>query len=108
MTSQTKVQPRPKETIGDLKEHAQALVDCITQLRQQESLGDGDEIATYVIDTPLVHKVLDRFGDSIEEQTNTVDLVQVDLTAGNPMPEGIRQSEIQIGQDAVTVGISRA
>ncbi len=95
--------------ITSVEQCAELLIDHIKQLRQEQNIADEQEISIYVTDVPLVHSTLSTLGDRVKRATNAVDIVQVNIQAGNPMPENLPQREIHVfSKEPVTVAIDEA
>jgi len=106
MTSENKTNQASPAT--DVKGYADKIVRSIQQLRQEQGIANEQPIATYVTNTEVVRSVLKQYQDYIEEQTNTADLVQVNVDAGNPMPEELPQTELHVGDQTITIAISES
>ena len=92
----------------DVKGYADKLVLRIQQLRKEQGIADEQPISVYVINTEVVRSVLKQYRAYIEEQTNTADLVQVNVDAGNPLPEELPQTELHVGDQTITIAISES
>jgi hypothetical protein len=77
-------------------------------LRADSDIAGDQQIALYVMATPLVRGILKQHEDYIKNATNTIDIVQVDDEAGQPMPETIPHKEVYLGEEPVVIGASDA
>lgn len=84
---------RDKEILS-VEECAAAIIQYVEQLRADADLTDDQEISIYVTDVPLIHSTLSEKGDYIRQKTNAVDIVQVNVKAGEPMPAHLPQVEV--------------
>lgn len=95
--------------ITSVEQCAELLIDHVEQLRQEQNIANDEEISIYVTDVPLVHSMLSEYGDRVEKATNAIDIVQVNIQAGNPMPDNLPHHEIGVfSKEPVTVAIERA
>lgn len=92
----------------DLQGYVDQLVGYIQQLRQKQGIAENEPISTYLTNTEIVRSILKQYREYIEEKTNTADLVQVNVDAGNPMPENLPHTEFHIGDQIVTIAISES
>ncbi len=107
MQTATKTQESGQE-IESVERCAELLIDHVQQLRQEQQLDDDEEISIYITDVPLVHSTIAEYGSRLEQATNAADIVQVNLAAGNPMPENLPHHEIGVfSQEPVRVAIER-
>ena len=88
-----------------LKGYADQLVSAIQQLRRDQKIADSAPISAYVTNTEAIRSLLKQYRSYVEEQANTVDLVQVNDDAGNPMPENLTKTTFDIGDQEVSVAI---
>ncbi|MEZ4711728.1 MAG: hypothetical protein R3A44_31340 [Caldilineaceae bacterium] len=93
--------------IESVEECAAILIRTIEQLRQDNGVPDEEEVSLYVTDAPIVHSTLSEYEEEIMQKANLVDVVQVNIKAGTPMPEALPQVDCQIGDDTVTIAIER-
>lgn len=109
VTQQTQTRKSTGEEITSVEQCAELLIDHVKQLRQEQSIGDNQEISIYVTDVPLVHSTLSELSDRIEKATNATDIVQVNVKAGNPMPENLAHHQINVfSKEPVIVAIEQA
>lgn len=95
--------------ITSVEQCAELLIDHVEQLRQEQNIADDEEISIYVTDVPLVHSMLAEYGARVEKVTNATDIIQVNIKAGNPMPENLPHHEIGVfSKEPVTVAIEQA
>lgn len=90
-----------------LKQYADDLIRYIQELRHEQGFADSDPISMYVTNTEVIRSLMKQYRSYIEEQTNTSDLVQVNIDAGNPMPESLAKKEFDIGDQEVMIGIDK-
>ncbi|MEZ4869110.1 MAG: hypothetical protein R3C14_47755 [Caldilineaceae bacterium] len=95
------------EQVASVEECAAVLLRTVQQIRQEHGLAANEEASLYVTDVPIVHSTLAEYRDEIMEKANLVDIVPVNVKAGNPMPEALPQVECQIGDESVTVALER-
>lgn len=96
------------QEITSVEQCAELLIDHVQQLRQEQNIADNEEISIYITDVPLVHSTISEYGNRLEQATNATDIVQVNLQAGNPMPEHLPHHEIGLfSQEPVRVAIDR-
>ncbi|MCB0100087.1 MAG: hypothetical protein KDE46_30355 [Caldilineaceae bacterium] len=95
------------KNVTSVEDCATILVGLIQQLRQDNGVPENEEVSLYVTDVPIVHSTLSEYEDEIIKKANLVDVVQVNMKAGNPMPETLPHVERQIGNDTVTIAIER-
>lgn len=93
--------------ITSVEECAAILIRTIGQLRQDNGVPDKEEVSLYVTDAPIVHSTLSEYKEDMMQKANLVDVVQVNIKAGTPMPDALPQVERQIGDDHVTIAIER-
>lgn len=101
------VMRRPSHEVVTVEECAALLIRTIQQLREENDVPEDEEVSLYVTDAPIVHSTLSEYEDDIMEKANLVDVVQVNVKAGNPMPEALSQVDRMIGDDLVTVAIEK-
>lgn len=106
MTTANKKSPADNAEAA-LKEYADQIVGAIQQLRRDQKIADTEPISVYVTDAEVVRSLLKQYRSYIEEKTNTVDLVEVNLDAGNPMPENLTKADFEIGDQEVSVAIEK-
>ena len=87
-----------------VEECAAVLIRTIQQLREENDIAD-EEVSLYVTDAPIVHSTLLEYQDEVMEKANLVNIVQVNVKAGNPMPEALPQVDCKIGDDLVTIAL---
>jgi len=85
------------------EECAQVIIDQVAQLRKEADIAADQEVSIYVTDVPLVHNTLSQYHERIREQANAVDIVQVNIKAGNPMPANLPQVELSTLDDGPAV-----
>jgi len=85
------------------EECAQVIIDQVAQLRQQANIATDHTVSIYVTDVPLVHNTLSQYNERIRQQANAIDIVQVNIKAGNPMPENLPQVELHTLDDGPAV-----
>lgn len=100
-------QKAPQSTeVLSVEDAAELLVHYVNQLRAEAGIDEDTEISLYVTSVPLIHSTLTEMGDYIREQTNAIDIVQVDVKAGNPMPAHLPQIEVhEFDQGPASIGI---
>jgi hypothetical protein len=96
------------QKLADLKSHADTLIKHVQGLRAESGIAGDQQVALYVMATPLVRGILKQHEDFVKSATNSIDIVQVDDDAGQPMPETIPHKEIYLGEEAVVIGVSDA
>lgn len=90
-----------------IQDNKAQIIEEIRQLRQQSGIGDG-RISLYITDTPLVRGILHEHEAAIRQAINAVDIVQVDVNAGMPSPEGHPHHTFTLGEDEVTIAMETA
>jgi len=105
MTNSTMKQSAGDEVLS-VEAAAELLIQYVNQLRADAGVDEEQEISIYVTSVPLIHSALTEMGDYIREQTNAVDVVQVNVKAGNPMPAHLKQIEVhEFDQGPASIGI---
>lgn len=104
------------DTALEQEGYARELVRRIQQLRKDAELAISDRIVTYIAHKPngadvngdgMLHQVLAHFGDYVREETLTVDLVQVHPEQGNEIPHHLPQANFELGDNQVTIAVSK-
>lgn len=94
--------------VESVEQCAEIIIDHVKQLRQEQGFGDGENVSIYITDVPLVHSTLSEYSDKIEKATGASDIVQVNVQAGNPMPEDLPRHEITVfSKEPVVVAIEK-
>lgn len=94
--------------IESVEQCAELIIDHVKQLRQEQGIGDGEKISVYITDVPLVHSTLSEQSEKIEKATGAADIVQVNVQAGNPMPENLPHHEITVfSKEPVIIAIEQ-
>ena len=108
----TATQSQTDQQIAEAEEEVRTctkkLMSEIKSLRQEQNFDDGEAIVVYVTDAPLVHRALEVYRDEIEKATCAIEFVQINVDAGNPMPEHLSHKEINIGDQTIDVAIDEA
>ncbi len=91
-----------------IRSQADQLVQCIQQMRQEQGIADSEPISIYVTNTQTVRSAVKQFHDYLKQATNAEDIVQVNIDGGVPMPDTIPQAEFHVGDETVTIAISRS
>ncbi len=105
MTQQTN-QSTTENKVLSVEEAAEVLIQYVKQLRADAGIDETQEISIYVTNVQLINSMLTEMGDYVREQTNAVDIVQVNVKAGNPMPAHLTQIEVhEFDQGPATIGI---
>lgn len=99
-------QPR-SANINSVEECKTFLINTIQQLRKDNQIGKSEEVSLYVTDVPLVHSTIAEYEGDIKRSANLVDIVQVNVKAGNPMPAALPHVDCEIGEDEVTIALER-
>ncbi|MEZ4682657.1 MAG: hypothetical protein R2932_51465 [Caldilineaceae bacterium] len=99
-------QPSNGQTIS-VEECVDILQRTVTKLRRDQGISAKEQVSLYVTDAPIIHSTLSEYGNKIKENANLTDIVQVNIKAGNPMPEALPQVECTLGDDEVTVAIQQ-
>ncbi|MFZ4661140.1 MAG: hypothetical protein ACOYNY_29275 [Caldilineaceae bacterium] len=82
------------------------LIDTVKQLRAEAGIAENQAISLYVPNAQLIRSTLAERGDEIRRQINAVDVVQVNVRAGIPMPAHIPQVERHnLDESPTTIGI---
>lgn len=68
------------------EECAEVIIRTVEQLRDEAGLAADQEISIYVTDAQLIRSTFAEKGDYIRDRTHAVDVVRVNVKAGNPMP----------------------
>ncbi|MFN8489306.1 MAG: hypothetical protein U0350_17115 [Caldilineaceae bacterium] len=92
---------------ANLKQYADDVIHCIQELRHEKNFSDSEPIAAYVTNTEVMRSLLKQYRSYIEEKANIADLVQVNIDAGNPMPDNVAKKELDIGDQEIIIGIDR-
>lgn len=88
---------------------AEVIIRTVEQLRDEVGLAADREISIYVTDAQLIRSTLAEKGDYIRERTHAVDVVRVNVKAGNPMPAHIPQVELHnLDQGPTSIGIEES
>ena len=106
MTTVNKNQPASSAE-ANLKQYADDVIGCIQALRREQKFSDSEPIAVYVTNTEVIRSLLKQYRSYIEEKAHVADLVQVNLDAGNPMPDNVAKKELDIGDQEVIIGIDK-
>ena len=93
-----------EQTLQDYKEE---IVRQVKPLRQESGVGN-ERISLYITDTPLVRGILHQYADDVRQTGNAVDIVQVDVDAGIPLPEEHAHRTFTLGEDKVTIAMEAA
>ena len=92
-----------------IDECAKVIIDTVAQLRTEAGIAADQEISIYVTDVPLIRSTLKEKGDYIHEQTHAVDVVRVNVDAGNPMPAHLPQRELHnLDKSPATIAIDES
>lgn len=90
-------------------ECAEVIIRTVEQLRDEAGISTEQEISLYVTDAQLIRSTLAEKGDYIRERTHAVDVVRVNVKAGNPMPAHLPQVELHnLDQGPTTIGIEES
>ena len=106
MTTMNKNQPASSAE-ANLKQYADDVIGCIQALRREQKFSDSEPISVYVTNTEVIRSLLKQYRSYIEEQAHIADLVQVNLDAGNPMPDNVAKKELDIGDQEIIIGIDK-
>lgn len=106
MTTQTA--QYEKKDITSVEECKQLLVQSFAQLRKDNNISESEAVSLYVTDVPLIHSTIAEYEEDLKQIGNLTDVVQVNVKAGNPMPEALPHIDYLIGKDEVTVAIERS
>lgn len=92
-----------------IDECAEVIIGTVEQLRAKAGLTAAQEISIYVTDAQLIRSTLAEKGDYIRKRTHAVDLVRVNVKAGNPMPAHLPQVELHnLDQGPTSIGIEKS
>ncbi|GEM_PF-1697419 len=106
MTNQKTTQSVQKDEILSVEKCAEMLIQYVNQLRTESGVDPDQAISIYVTNVPLIRSTFTAMGDYIREQTNAIDVVQVNVKAGNPMPAHLPQIEVhEFDQGPATIAI---
>ncbi len=106
MTNQKTNQSASEEEVLSVEEAAELIVKYVNQLREENGIGKDEEISIYVTGVQLIRSAFAEMGDYIRKQTNAIDVVQVNVKAGNPMPAHLPQIEVhEFDQGPATIAI---
>jgi hypothetical protein len=103
---------KPVNTAGTPKvsstaECAEVIINAVKQLRREAGIADSHPISLYVTDVQLIRSTLSEKEDYIREQINAVDVVRVNVKAGNPMPAHLPQVDVHtLDESPATIGIA--
>lgn len=90
-------------------ECAETIIRIVNQLRNEVGLAANQEISIYVTDAQLIRSTFAEKGDYIRTQTHAVDVVRVNVKAGNPMPAHLPQVELHnLDQGPTSIGIEES
>jgi len=95
------------KTITSVETCKTFLVDTVEQLRTDNNISADEKVSLYVTDVPIIHSTIAEYESEIKEQAHLVDVVQVNIKAGNPMPKALAQVDCTIGEDEVTIAIEQ-
>lgn len=102
-------QANDQEEAMSIEGCAEVIIDTVQQLRSEAGVADDQEISIYVTDAQIIRSTLAEMGDYIREQTNAVDVVRVNIKAGNPMPAHLPQVELHNLDDGpATIAIEKS
>lgn len=91
------------------EECAEVIIRTVEQLRDEAGIAADQEISLYVTDAQLIRSTLAEKGDYIRERTHAVDVVRVNVKAGNPMPAHLPQMELHnLDQGPTSIGIDES
>ena len=109
MTNRQTMNTGNQNEVLTIEECAEVIINTVQQLRSQAGIADDQEISIYVTDTQMIRSTLGEMGDHIREQTNAVDVVRVNVKAGNPMPAHLPQVELHNLDDGpATIAIEKS
>lgn len=92
-----------------IDECAEVIIRTVDQLRNEAGLSADQEISIYVTDAQLIRSTLAEKGDYIRKRTHAVDVVRVNVKAGNPMPAHLPQVELHnLDQGPTSIGIEES
>lgn len=92
----------------EIQKSKDEIVRRLQQLRSESGLDSDARVSVYITDTPLVRGVLHEYDDEVRKAVNAVDIVQVDVEAGIPLPEEHPHQTFTLGEDKVTIGLEEA
>lgn len=91
------------------EECAEVIIRTVEQLRDEAGLAADQEISIYVTDAQLIRSTFAEKGDYIRDRTHAVDVVRVNVKAGNPMPAHLPQVELHnLDQGPTSIGIQES
>lgn len=109
MTNRQTMNTGNQNEVLTIEECAEVIINTVQQLRSQAGIADDQEISIYVTDAQMIRSTLTEMGDHIREQTNAVDVVRVNVKAGNPMPAHLPQVELHNLDDGpATIAIEKS
>jgi len=98
-----------QDEVLSIEECAEVIINTVRQLRSEAGFGADQEISIYVTDAQMIRSTLGEMGDYIRKQTNAVDVVRVNVKAGNPMPAHLPQVELHNLDDGpATIAIEKS
>ena len=106
-SNSTTATQEPSKAITSVEECKTFLINTVRQLREQQQISHSEQVSLYVTDVPIVHSTISEYEAEIKKDANLADVVQVNIKAGNPMPEALPQVDHTIGEEEVTVAIER-
>lgn len=106
MTSRQAGAAGQQNQVLSTEECAEVIIRTVAQLRDKAGIAADQDISLYVTDAQLIRSTLAEKGDYIRERTHVVDVVRVNVKAGNPMPAHLPQVELHnLDQGPTTIGI---
>lgn len=104
-TSQVETTRTTAEALST-EECAAVIINTVKELRAAAGIAESQPISLYVPNAQLIRSTLAERGDEIRRQINAVDVVQVNVKAGIPMPAHIPQAELHnLDESPTTIGI---
>ena len=102
-------QANNQNEVLSIEECAEVIIQTVQQLRSEAGFADDQDISIYVTDAQMIRSTLGEMGDYIREQTHAVDVVRVNVKAGNPMPAHLPQVEVHNLDDGpATIAIEKS
>lgn len=98
-----------QEQVLSTDECAEVIIRTVAQLRDEAGMSADQDISIYVTDAQLIRSTFAEKGDYIRERTHAVDVVRVNVKAGNPMPAHLPQVELHtLDQGPTSIGIEES
>jgi hypothetical protein len=92
---------------NELRDCAKAVAHSINELREKHDIEHDQPVSVYMADKPIIRSMMKSHRDYILEQTNAVDLVQINLDANIPIPNHAPQDDFEIGGQTIRIAIDR-